>query len=312
MNRKYIKDISKIKTTKDKYVACIGFFDGIHYGHQALIHKTIERAKATNHKSLLITFDPDPWSVLNDKSGVKHITPLKKKTQLVESMGIDEIAIIHFDSQFSGLSPEDFVEKVLVAYGIVELVVGADFKFGYRGSGNAQFLKEHYSSVLHTHEITLQNKLEKTVSSTRIIQTILNGNVHKTRELLGRDYEISGLVVHGAKVGRQIGFPTANMDVKDEFVIPKPGVYAGFVKVKGEYYKSIVNVGHNPTVNTRDYLMIESHILDFSDDIYGEMIHQGFHVRLRDELKFDSVEALIDAMKQDEVEARKILVDINQ
>lgn len=307
MKKKFIRDISQIVLNDKEYVACIGFFDGLHLGHQALINQTKSRAKDLGIESMLITFDPDPWSVLNKKSNVKHITPLKKKLQVIESFGIDNTVILHFDSDFSNLSPQDFVERVLVALGITELVVGSDFKFGNRGKGNVSYLKEAYGDVIKTHEIKLEAQDDISISSTYIIQTILNGKVDLTSEMLGRDYEISGFVVDGQKVGRTLGFPTANLKIEDEYVIPKPGVYAGYVKVLDQTYKSIVNIGHNPTINTQEQLMVETHILDFNQEIYGEVIHQGFTKRLRDELKFDSIEALIEAMENDEKEARTIL-----
>lgn len=307
MKKKFIRDISQIVLNDTEYVACIGFFDGLHLGHQALINQTKSRAKDLGIESMLITFDPDPWSVLNKKSNVKHITPLKKKLQVIESFGIDNTVILHFDSDFSNLSPQDFVERVLVALGITELVVGSDFKFGNRGKGNVSYLKEAYGDVIKTHEIKLEAQDDISISSTYIIQTILNGKVDLTSEMLGRDYEISGFVVDGQKVGRTLGFPTANLKIEDEYVIPRLGVYAGYVKVLDQTYKSIVNIGHNPTINTQEQLMVETHILDFNQEIYGEVIHQGFTKRLRDELKFDSIEALIEAMENDEKEARMIL-----
>lgn len=307
MKKRFIRDISQIVLNDKEYVACIGFFDGIHLGHQALINKTKEQAKAAGIKSMLITFDPDPWSVLNKKSSVKHITPLKKKLHVIENHGIDETVILHFDTAFSNLSPQEFVERVLVALGISELVVGSDFKFGNRGKGNVNYLKETFGNVIKTHEVKLESQDEIHISSTYIIQTILNGKVESTSDMLGRDYEISGFVVDGQKVGRTLGFPTANLRIEDEYVIPKPGVYAGYVKVADETFKSIVNIGYNPTINTQNNLVVETHILDFDKEIYGEVIHQGFTKRLRDELKFDSVEALIEAMNRDEKKAREIL-----
>lgn len=307
MNKKFIRDISQIVLNDRAYVACIGFFDGLHLGHQALINKTKSRAHELGIESMLITFDPDPWSVLNKKSNVKHITPLKKKLQVIESLGIDNTVILNFDSDFSNLSPQEFVERVLIALGITELVVGSDFRFGHRGKGNVSYLQSAYCDVIKTHEIKLQSQDDKSISSTYIIQTILNGKVDLTSDMLGRDYEISGFVVDGQKIGRTLGFPTANLKIEDEYVIPKTGVYAGYVKVLDQTFKSIVNIGHNPTINTQEQLMVETHILDFNQEIYGEVIHQGFTKRLRDELKFDTLEALIEAMENDEKEARKIL-----
>ena len=307
MIKTQINDLSQIGLRKEDVVACIGYFDGVHLGHQALITKTIERAKEIGAKSMLITFHPDPWSVINRKSNVKHITPLKTKLEVIESFGIDEVVIMKFDSSFSKLSPDDFVNHVLIGLGIVELVIGSDFKFGYKGAGNVSYLKENFGHAIYTHEVNLEETDQDIISSTYLIQTILRGEVDTTEKLLGRPYKISGFVIHGSKTGRKIGFPTANLKIEDEFVIPKEGVYAGYVYVGGSKYQSIVNIGYNPTINTRDELSIETHILDFDQVIYGEVIHQTFNKRLRDELKFDSVDALIDQMENDEIEARNIL-----
>ena len=307
MKKTVINHISQLTLRKEKAVACIGFFDGVHLGHQALIDKTIERANALGVPSLLITFNPDPWAVIRNKSNVKHITPLKTKIEIIQSMGMDEIIILNFDHHLSSLTPDDFVFKVLLALGIQEIVVGEDFKFGHKGKGDVSFLKKHYQPVLRTHVIDILNYQKNKIGSTSVSQTILNGNLKLTNELLGRPYRISGIVIDGAKQGRKIGFPTANLDIYDEFVLPKVGVYAGYTIVRDKRYKSIINIGFNPTFNTREKASIETHILDFHDMIYGEVIHQEFAFRIRDEIKFDSIDALILQMKEDERIARDSL-----
>lgn len=307
MKRTVVNSIGQIGLRKDRSVACIGFFDGLHLGHQALINETMKLAKEKHLTSMLITFNPDPWSVIHKKSSVKHITPLKRKLELLEEMGFDEVVILKFDQNFSSLSPEDFVYKVLMGLGINDLVVGDDFKFGSKGKGDVHLLQREFQHVLSTHVIDIQYDEKIKIGSTQVTQTILNGKVDKTAELLGRYYRISGIVVDGAKQGREIGFPTANLHIYDEFVLPKVGVYAGYTIVQGIRYKSIVNIGYNPTINTQEEVAIETHILDFDAQIYGEVIHQEFVFRIRDELKFDSLEELIEQMKEDEKLARKNL-----
>ena len=180
MIKTQINDLSQIGLRKEDVVACIGYFDGVHLGHQALITKTIERAKEIGAKSMLITFHPDPWSVINRKSNVKHITPLKTKLEVIESFGIDEVVIMKFDSSFSKLSPDDFVNHVLIGLGIVELVIGSDFKFGYKGAGNVSYLKENFGHAIYTHEVNLEETDQGIISSTYLIQTILRGEVDTT------------------------------------------------------------------------------------------------------------------------------------
>lgn len=308
MKKTMITQISQLNLRKKKAVACIGFFDGVHLGHQALIKKTKERAKALNISSMLITFNPDPWAVLHKKSNVKHITPLKTKLEVIESMNqIDEVVILKFDGNLSSLSPDDFVFKVLISLGIQELVVGEDFKFGFRGKGDVTFLKENYGNIITTHVVDLLLENNSKIGSTIVTQTILNGKLTETSKLLGRDYRLSGIVIDGEKQGRKIGFPTANLEIYDEFVIPKVGVYAGYTIVRGKRYKSIVNIGYNPTFNTRERPSIETHILDFDKVIYGEVIHQEFTFRIRDELKFETIDELIKQMESDEKIARDAL-----
>jgi riboflavin kinase / FMN adenylyltransferase len=311
MKRTIINDVSKIHLSKDKIVACIGFFDGLHKGHQVLIEKTKERAKVLGVPSALITFDPDPWSVLNRKSGVRHITPLKRKMELLEKFGMDEVIVLNFNSNVASLSPDDFVNHVLLGLGVCELVAGSDFRFGKRAQGNTDFLIENYAPVITTHVMGIKTLSEHKIGSTKVIQTILQGRLEETTALLGRYYSVGGFVIDGAKQGRKIGFPTANLDIVDEYVIPKTGVYMGYTKVNDTIYKSIINIGYNPTFNTREKIVIETHLLDFNEMIYGEHLHQYFVKRIRDEMKFDSIEALIEKMKQDEQEARDFLVDVD-
>lgn len=312
MKRTMINDVSKIHLTTDKIVACIGFFDGLHKGHQVLINKTIERAKELGIPSALITFDPDPWSVLNRKSGVRHITPLKRKFEVIEKLGIDEVIVLNFNSSVASLSPDDFVSHVLLGLGVSELVAGSDFRFGKRAQGNTDFLIENYAAVITTHVMGIETLAEHKIGSTQVIQTILQGKVEETSKLLGRYYSVGGFVIDGAKQGRKIGFPTANLDIVDEYVIPKTGVYMGYTKVNDKIYKSIINIGYNPTFNTRDKIVIETHLLDFNEMIYGEHLHQYFVKRIRDELKFASVQELIDQMKVDEQQARDFLIDVDE
>lgn len=310
MKKTMINDISQIRLGTDRRVACIGFFDGVHLGHQTLINKTIERAKELGVQSTLITFNPDPWSVLNNKSSVKHITPIKEKLNVLESLGLDETIVINFTKSFAGLAPEEFVNQVLIDLGIVELVVGEDFKFGKKGSGNVSYLKEQYEHAFTTHVMTIKKEEQNKIGSTQIIQSIIHGDLEKTSSMLGRYYTVSGFVIDGQKQGRKIGFPTANLDIVDEYVLPKPGVYAGYTQVDDRIFKSIINIGYNPTFNTRDEISVETHLLDFDEDIYQQVIHQSFVKRLRDELKFETIDELIKQMQDDEQEARILLKDV--
>lgn len=307
-----IRDYLQLYRNEHQLAACIGYFDGLHRGHQILIEEARKIAAEKELETALITFDPDPWTVIHNKTHVKHLTPIKEKVRLAESLGIDYLITIEFTKDLSKLSPVDFIEKILVPLNVKTLICGADYKFGFRGKGTIEDLKKYGHYYFDTHVVALDRVNEQKIGTTAITQAILNGNIEQANHLLGRPYTISGFVIGGQHRGREIGFPTANMDVVDEYVIPKQGVYAGYVEVKGKIYQSVMNIGHNPTFNTTEHLSIETYILDFDEVIYGEIIKQSFIKRLRDELKFDSIDELVEQMHQDVREARKILDEINR
>ncbi|QIK70062.1 bifunctional riboflavin kinase/FAD synthetase [Erysipelothrix sp. HDW6C] len=307
MKQTVIKDHLQLQKFNTELAACIGYFDGLHLGHQHLINETIRVAKERGLESALITFDPDPWTVINDKSHVNHLTPIKEKVRVAQTLGIDHLITINFTKDTSKLTPLEFIESYLVPLNVRALVAGADFRFGHKGAGDVAFLKQHAHYHFDTIIFELDLTKNKKIGTTMITQALLKGNVEEANQLLGRQYEISGFVIDGQKQGRKIGFPTANLDVVDEYVIPAEGVYAGFVEVNGEVFQSMLSIGHNPTFNHTEHLAIETHILDFDRDIYGELLKQTFVAKLRGQIKFDSVDALITQMKADEAKAREIL-----
>lgn len=307
MKQLLLKDFMALDLYEHRLTACIGFFDGLHLGHQGLINETIRIAEETGTESCLITFSPDPWTVLNNKSHVNHITPVKDKVRIAESLGLDHYITINFTKETSQLSPQEFIEKILVRLNVENLVCGKDFRFGHKGAGTVDFLEKKASYFFKTHVVEIDKMNAVKVGTTQIIQSILKGDMEAANTMLGRQYAVHGFVVHGAKEGRKIGFPTANLEVVDEYVIPEGGIYAGFIWIDGVRYQSAVNIGYNPTFNTNDYVTIESHILDFDQDIYGKNVKQTFVKRLRPELKFDSIDALVEQMTKDVQEARTIL-----
>lgn len=308
MKQTYLKDFMSLAAFDHKITACIGFFDGLHRGHQVLINETIRIAKETGTESALITFSPDPWTVINNKSKVNHITPIKDKVRIAEELGLDHFITVHFDSDTAKLSPQEFIEKVLLRINVKHLVVGADFRFGHKGAGDVTYLKEHASIFFDTHVLKIDKSDDDAkIGTTQITQAILKGDMETATNLLGRPYHLTGIVIPGKQEGRKIGFPTANIDVIDEYVIPSGGIYAGFIWVDGIRHEAVLNIGYNPTFNTNDYVSIESFILDFDEDIYGRHVKQNFIKRLRPELKFDSVESLVAQMKLDVLEARTVL-----
>lgn len=283
---------------KEPIVACIGYFDGFHLGHMALIEQVKKQAKQDGAKTAMISFHPDPWTIVKQSVNITHLTTLADRIELAKQAGIDYWIIIQFTKELSMLSPKDFVDTMLCKLPLTSLVAGFDFRFGYKGAGDVTFLKNNYQCFKTVVIDKVSDDLNK-ISTTRISVAISNGEISKANQLLGRAYSIKGIVIHGNKRGREIGFPTANVDFSMEYLPPKQGVYVGAVLLKGNHYPSMINVGHNPTFNAKNNLSIEAYILDFNQDIYGQEIEVIFYKRIRDELKFESIQQLIDQMNED-------------
>lgn len=292
--------LNGIKIAKDT-VSAIGFFDGVHLAHKKLIDKTIEYGDKHNLKKAVITFDVHPKSVLFGLDYF-YITPLERKIEIFKKFDLDYIYIIEFDKEKASLKPHEFINYYLG--NINAIVCGFDFKFGVRGSGNVTTLKEHPEiKTIVVDEITYDGYK---VGSTHIRDLINSGLVDQIHEVMGDYYSVKGEVIHGAKKGRTIGYPTANINTND-YLVPKTGVYATKTKVDGVWYNSMSSVGHNPTLNCVTDVSTESYIFDFDKEIYGVVVELKFIKRLRDELKFDSVEALIAQIDQDGINSLKIL-----
>lgn len=279
-------------------VACIGYFDGFHVGHMALIDQVKKQALQDNAKTAMISFHPDPWTIIKKTSHITHLTTLADRVELAAQAGVDYWIIIQFTKELSQLTPKEFVNKMLCTLPLTTLVAGFDFRFGYQGKGDVTFLLENYQ-CFKTIVVEKVSSDSNKISTTRISVAIDNGEVAKAKELLGRAYSIKGVVVHGNKRGRGIGFPTANIDFSREYLPPKQGVYVGAVMLKEKLYQAMINVGHNPTFNTKNNLSIEAYILDFNQNIYDQEIRVLFYKRIRDEKKFDSIQQLIDQMNED-------------
>ena len=286
--------------------AAIGNFDGVHLGHRDIINLINDIANQKSTKSCLLTFEPHPQKVLAGRD-VSLIVPVNEKLSLLEQAGVDYAVSLRFTKELSQLSAEEFVQDVLIkTLRIKDIVVGPDFMFGKNRSGNADMLKEMGKKYgFETHIINPRKLGDEVISSSMIRQNIVEGNILKLNDLLGYKYFLNGIIVEGEKRGREIGFPTANLDTQWE-LLPKPGVYATISWLRGSRYKSITNVGFRPTFG-KNKLLIESHLFDFSDTVYGEEIKVEFYQRLRDEKKFKGVENLIAQIKLDIEEVKNIL-----
>ena len=296
--------LGEIRKQKNPVVACIGYFDGMHKGHQALVNATLEKAKELGVESGLITFDPDPWVTLRNAKDVKHITPLQQRINIAVELGIKNIFILNFTKEMAALSPLDFI-KVLDSCNIKALICGFDYHYGQFGKGDIESLKRDADFEVVVIDAVSDN--EGKISSTRITNLIEEGEVHKAEELLGYAYRVEGYVVHGNAKGRTIGYPTANVSVPSEYLEPKGGVYACFALIDGKKYKAMVNIGHNPTFNYTETMSLEAYILDFSGDLYDKRLKISFKYYLRPEKKFKYVGNLKMQLEQDEFAVRTLL-----
>lgn len=286
--------------------ACIGYFDGFHLGHQSLFNKTLTIAKRNNMLSAIISFDPDPWVIIHKVPNANHLTTIEDRKRLAATLGFDVWISIQFDETMANLDPYLFLQK-LWALSIKDLVCGFDFKFGRQGLGNVEFLKEHTSKDFSVHEVAEYQVNQEKVSSTRIKIALKNGDMALVAQLLGRHYALHGEVVGGRKIGRKIGYPTANLLVDPEYVLPKMGVYAGFVNIDGLQFEAMISVGLNPTVKDDKLVSIEAHIFNFDRDIYHKQVDFVFVHYLRSELKFAGLDGLIEQLKLDELDSRAFL-----
>ncbi len=284
--------------------ACIGYFDGLHRGHQELIAKTIEKAKTDHLIPTLITFDPDPWITMGKCDLVYHITPLKQRCELAFSMGIEDVLILDFSKDVMQLSIDAF-ETLLRSNGITTLIVGYDFTYGQFGKGNAFTLIENGRFDITVVPPYTDGDIK--ISSTRIETALKKGDIKTANALLGYPFFIEGEVVHGRHVGHQLGFPTANIKPSIDQLIPLNGVYATWFIVNDHTYPSMTNIGHNPTCNYVNGLSVEVNVFDFDQDIYGSTITIQFVARIRNEHKFDSKDALMHQLHQDQQHIKEVL-----
>jgi riboflavin kinase/FMN adenylyltransferase len=293
-------------------VVTLGIFDGVHRGHLVVITGLVNRAKETNGDSVIITFDPHPKKVLsNSNEELTFLTSLEEKIFLLEKTGIDHLIIIPFDREFSNREACEFVGEVLIKkIGSKHLIVGFNHHFGRKGEGDFNAIKKCAESFnLNVEQIRALNTESGIISSSSIRNALLNGNLEEANNLLGYDYFMNGTIVTGKKLGRKIGYPTANIkpDYSDK-LIPKDGVYAVEIYFEGEKYDGMMSIGLNPTVNKgSDPRTIEANIFNFNRDIYGVKIRVVFRFRLRDELKFESLEALADQIELDKKKAMQLL-----
>ncbi len=294
-----------------KVILTVGTFDGIHFGHQKIIDSLNKMAKEQNGESVVLTFSPHPRLVLfPENNNLKLINTLEEKIERLEKSGIDRLIIYPFTKEFSRISALEYVRDFLIKeIKVSTLIIGYDHQFGRNREGNFDYLKELSELYdFEVKEISAQDINDINVSSTKVRKAIENGDIHLANKYLGYNFSITGEVIEGKRIGNTIGFPTANLYIEDEQkIIPMTGAYAVMAKVNNKEYKAMLNIGTNPTVNSLDNISIEVHLLDFDENIYGKEVTLTFVKRLRQEVKFESLDQLKNQLRLDRNQAIQIL-----
>ena len=285
-----VTQLPDAEPSRDRHVA-IGTFDGVHLGHQAVI----------DDADTVLTFEPHPLTVIHPEAAPKLIMPFKVKRDVIDGLGVEELVVIPFDKEFSQRSAENFIEHVLIERLSAKTVsVGENFRFGTKAKGDVRMLAA--DDRFETRVVPLVEVDGETVSSTRIRGLVAAGDVEHAMHCLGAPFMLEGEVVSGDRRGRELGFPTANLVPDDSLVVPGHGVYAAFANG----HPAAVNVGVRPTFETGRGLLIESYLIDFDADLYGQNLRVAFVERLRGEKRFPSVEGLVEAMNRDVERAREV------
>lgn len=304
-----------IRTLSDVHLArpsviTIGSFDGVHRGHSLLIQTVIEHARAQGASSVIVTLNPHPRLILRPDSPMQLISTLDERVELLSAQGLDYIVVFPFSLEQSKLRAREFVQLLRNHLNIVELVCGPNFALGYKREGTIPVLQELGKEFGFTVTVVEPKQFQEgIISSTRVRDLVANGNVAQAGALLGRYPMLRGIVVHGDHRGRDLGFPTANLEVPDKKLIPANGIYAVRVRLGDEWYDGAASIGIRPTFGGGRRL-VEIFILDFARWIYGEELQVYFIERLRDEEKFDNIQALLDQMATDVQNARRILTEL--
>lgn len=306
---KVYRSIENIPYDRNSYVT-IGTFDGVHLAHQQIIRYVVDAAKQNSGRSVLITFDPHPLEVVPGQNiDVRLLTSLDEKQMILESMNLDCLLVLTFTKSFAGITPDQFIKEfVIKRIGVRQLIIGYNHGFGSGRKGDVNLLKKlSAGNEFDLHVIEPYSKEGGRLSSTRIRDLLSQGNVGEAARLLGRNYTISGKVIKGKNIGRELGFPTANLEISNRSkLIPPDGVYAAYVLIDNKKYKGTINIGTCPTVKSASR-EVEVHIHNFSRDIYGENIILEFYKRIRDESCFDSIESLKKQIGEDIDTSHKIL-----
>lgn len=282
--------------------SAIGFFDGLHLGHMALVNEVLKISQEKKLKSALMTFDHYPLYILGKITEEKSLTTMEDRIQILESLGFDYLLVIHFTRDVASLKPQDFIQQFIIQNHIVHLVCGFDFRFGHFNQGNVNTLKSCKQMEISVIDEVIY--MGEKISSSRIRQCLDLGNIRQLKELLGRYYTIQGQVIKGRQIGRSIGFPTANVNF-GSYYLPVNGVYIVKIYVKNQWYMGMCNIGYNPTFEALTKKSLEVYILDFDEDIYYQNVIVEFYDMIRHEKPFQNKEGLIQQLTHDQNKVRE-------
>ena len=307
MAMQHIHDLNEVKL--DRSWLTIGSFDGVHLGHQQIIHNLVEGAREAGLPSVVVTFFPHPQFILRGESGPYYLTLPEKRAQLLAELGVDYVFTFPFNQETSRLSAQEFILNLFENFKFSHLLVGYDFALGKDREGDSDLLRKIGKQLGYSVRVIPPYKYSvDLVSSSRIRGLIREGEIRLANKLLGREFSVKGQVVKGENRGKSLGFATCNLDILQEVVDIKGGVYASRGLVAGKYWPAVTNIGFRPTFGEDlSGPRIEAHLLDFSGDLYGQSVELFFVDRLRDEMKFSQVEKLIAQIDQDVRETRRIL-----
>ncbi|AMP20404.1 hypothetical protein AZF37_03770 [endosymbiont 'TC1' of Trimyema compressum] len=296
----FFKRIEDVFFHKD-IIAVLGNFDGCHKGHRELVKAALKRKEETGASILVITFDPHSKDLKGES--IKRIQTLDEKLQCFEKLGVDGVSALAFTETFSKMNREDFLKNILIdKIGVTDIVVGHDYRFGYQGAGNVDFLEEKKTQLGYHLIVVPAFKIQGEVVSSSKIRTLIEaGEIVLSKDLLGYYPLVTGQVIHGSGVGKTLGFATANLLIDEVKIIPKVGVYGVIGHVSGKKVRGFCNVGYQPTFDRKKQLVVEVHFFDFNEDVYGEIICIHFIKRMRDEIKFNSVEELKAQLRKDQI-----------
>lgn len=291
-------------------VVTIGSFDGVHHGHKVILSEVVKAARAVNGESILITFEPHPRKIIHPEQPLGLLTSPEQKIALITAEGIDHVVVVPFTRDFSMLSAAEYVADFLLKnFKPHTIIIGYDHRFGHSREGDIELLKKLVPATVQVIEIPAQLIEDAAVSSTKIRNALLQGNVAEAGEMLDRPYSFRAMVVHGDKIGRTIGYPTANLQpVYSDILMPGIGIYAVMVEWKGGLYKGMMSIGYRPTVTDERKITCEVNLLDFDEDLYGQVLGIVFKHYIRGEEKFDSLDALKEQIARDEISSRALLL----